>query len=1717
MASEETLKKALRARVAARGWVTRAYNNLCTALEQEDIGKIELEDIVEEFDKRLDSFDIAQCSVEENIEMERLEEDIQQSAEFRERMRRPRVEACKRLAELSKNLDIDQKSDNSSHTAHSVGGSTVRLPKLELPKFSGHLTEWQPFWDKFTALVDDSELPAISKFSYLQSLLTGEAKAVIQGLALTASNYSVACKLLAERFGRPERIIFAHIQALLNVTMPPKSASVRYVTNLWKIQDELLTHIRSLEALGVKGDQYGLFLTPVILSRLPHDIRLEWSREGSGHESDLKWLLKFLQREIERRDRSESFKDVSASKPDNRNTDIDRRKFHTSTTSALQSSSNIGNICVFCERSHPSEKCWDILKLSISNREDRIRSEGLCFRCLRKGHIARNCKVKCSKCKGRHNVLCCKESAHAQSYDKHINMNDNQNAKSNNDSSLNTVDNDDNQFNEVTTCSVSNVKHVNLVKVKSTFTVLQTAKVEIYGKQGIVNATLMFDTGSDRSYVSSEFVKRVKPDWVSAEPITYSAFGGGKSPKGSMRNIFDLKIKCKHGESQNMLAVEVPVICSPLYRPKVPSKVLSSLGITDFADEYDKDRQITVDILVGLDYYWTFIKSDRVCCANGLVAQDSVFGWVLSGSCGDNTVQRPRTDTQLLCLENMSDSTLRAFWDLESIGIVPKEMDCDNQSHVLKQFTQTVKFVNGRYEVALPWKSEDAKNKLLNNEMIAKKRLNSLTNRLEKDPVLKEKYNCALHEFEINDMIEEVPFDQVSSSNPVFYMPHHPVVKESSVTTKVRPVFDASAVDYNGLSLNDCMEIGPCLLPDLVAILVRFRRWKVALTADITKAFLQIQVRPEDRDAHRFLWNCDGRVRCMRFLRVPFGNKSSPFLLNATIKHHLSTFPPSKTVAELESNLYVDDWLSGADTDIDACNMFDEACGIMSAANMRLAKCASNSKVVSDKFSKEFGMSYGSETVKVLGLKWLSVNDCFLFDGVELPGNLEMVSSKRVVLSILARFFDPLGFLNPFTMTAKILFQEIWRLGLEWDERLPDEVHVRFMKWVAGISILKQWHISRCYTSVVSWSHLSDCDIELHAFGDASLQGYGACVYLRLSRGDGSFENSLVISKAKVAPLKKVTLPRLELLGSLLCARLLRFVQTALNLSDKITFRCWSDSQVVLSWIKGDANKWKPFVANRVREIQELTPPSCWFHCVGKDNPADLITRGVSAKQLMTATQWLNGPHWLTNDLSEKFVKVGTSVTEFGEFVKEELTCVSINSSSDISFEFERWGTFVKSMRIFAWMLRFIKNMKSSPNDRQLGELSFVELSEAKVMLFYTVQRSAFSNEFETLKRGKSIPKQSKLNKLDPFIGDDGLMRVKGRLQLSDLSYESKHPIILPACHIARLLVMFQHVHLKHAGVSTLIATLRSAYWIIGLRRIVKRVCRECIPCRKLEAKACSQPAAPLPDLRVKSAPPFTVTGLDFAGPLYCLNFPKVKFYILLFTCAVVRAVHLELTDSLSLDDCLLAVRRFTARRGLPSVFYSDNAKTFIGMASKLKVYFGPLSPEWKFIVPRSPWWGGWWERLVRSVKTSLRKTIGANCLTRKELETTLLEVESCINSRPLTFLGDDVDSSIPLTPSHFLIGRTAGFRPEVSGKSNISVSAADLGSREAARQSRLNEFWTRWSDDYLRNLPPVVQGFVSSCNLEKGSVVLIREDNVKRLSWPIAVVVELFVEKMVL
>ena len=1649
------LTTASNARRGARAWLTRAANALSTLLKTTSTDSAAdpptrqaFDSAIKEFDDRLRLFDDAQHALEALLDDEAFEKDLDQVGPMRENHMAMRVkaeEALQRLFPSDPPVTTPSVSADSADSASTFHVNAARsLPKLSLPSYSGDVMEWQGFWDRFDVDVNSrDDLEKVQKFSYLRSCLSGEAYAAIDGLHLTNAHYDDAVALLKSRFGRTTLVVVAHVQALLQLESVTSSSA----SKLRALFNRIQKHVRSLQALQVTGDQYGIFLVPIILSKLPHALRMEWLRDSAKKESDLAALLAFYERELTRREMASAYEKEKPAQPPTKPT-----KRNPPTAAALSAPVSSRQTCAFCQDSaHRTWKCPQLLSASPPAREELIKDACLCRVCLKSGHLPSKCNFKCHRCQGRHNLVLCPEKTPAVA-------------------SL-----------------VADAALSSLAALASGATVLQTARIRLQTDSGIVLATALFDSGSDRSYATSSLVQKCSPSLVSHVSLQFASFAC-HSPNAKQCALYTFNVYDANDSVFALNAFEIPVICPPMHSSLVSPSLLSTLH--PWADDYGSNRDVQVDLLIGLDLYWRLLSGPVRHLQPGLVAQHSVFGWVLSGSNSSNTSP---ISSQLLCLSNTPESLVRSMWELDSIGIKDSG-SAPLDDPVLKAFNDSISFDGCRYSVALPWKDSflNGSLDLESNLSSALSRHHSLTRRLSRDSVLSAEYSRVFSSLEEDGVI--CPVDSgLESVNPIFYLPHRPVVKESSSSTRVRPVFDASAAGPNGVSLNDCLEPGPSLIPNLVEVLCRFRRWKIALSADITKAFLQIGLHESDRDVHRFLLpSSDGSPRVMRFNRVTFGVASSPFLLNATIAHHLSKYPPSqRAVHELKHNLYVDDWLTGADTLDDVLSLFNDGRSIMLDAGMTLCKWTSSSAVASLAFPPVEGQLSSVDLCKVLGVQWCPFDDAFTFQIVSV---LPCVLTKRSLLGVIARIFDPIGLIAPVLMEAKILFQQLWTLGVSWDDPVPDDFQQQISLWLADLQSLSSFKLPRPFFPD-GWD---PARVVIHVFADASEKGYGACAYIAVAG-----QVSLVTSRARVAPLKKLTLPRLELMACLVAARLLLHVRSVLELPDDTPYVCWSDSMVALGWLQGNPSRWKQFIANRVREIQDLTNPAMWRHCPGMENPADALTRGMLARDLISLDLWWHGPSELLSDDCRK----DAPLVDLQAVVLSvcELSLVSLSYVPLDVLPFSNFHSLTRLQRVVAWILRFRSNSVSPSPLRNTGPLSDKELHSALLLLLRHVQELHFSSELSSLRAGQSVPKSSKLFSLSPFLADDGLLRIKGRLEKSLLPYEEKHSVILPKCLFSSLLVCHLHHEMKHAGVASLMVHVRARFWIIGLRSIAKRVKHECVICQRYDSKLSCQPAAPLPAERVREAPPFSVVGLDFAGPLFCSDL-RGKKYFLIFTCAVTRAVHLELTSSMSLSEFLLAFRRFSSRRGLPSTVFSDNAPTFHAASSRLSELFSS-PPEWRFIAPCSPWWGGWWERLVSSVKSGLRKALGRGRVSRSELETLLFEVESCINSRPLTYVSDLPGDGV-LTPSHFLLGKLAMSQVPISDLPS-PLAPGDLSALFLHQSEKLRLFWDQWTHQYLKSLPCVVSKFKSRGVISVGSIVLIKDDNMQRFHWPLGKVEE--------
>ncbi|KAL7881123.1 hypothetical protein SRHO_G00033770 [Serrasalmus rhombeus] len=667
---------------------------------------------------------------------------------------------------------------------------------------------------------------------------------------------------------------------------------------------------------------------------------------------------------------------------------------------------------------------------------------------------------------------------------------------------------------------------------------LQTAKAWAIGPTSRKMVCCLLDGGSQGSFVHKNVVKELQLPVTRQGTLTLHTFGSS-TPTTVSRNIVKLSLENVWDKQQRIEieAVVTPQVCTALM--KVPGehiqKEMKRRGL-QLAD-CDGDYKPELSVLIGSDYYWQIVSGRVERLTKSLVALESTFGWAVQGPMAVSSMTESTCMNILLRNDAQMDKQLHAFRELESLGITSEKPESPKDAEALQRFEETSILKDGHYEVELPWRQDHPP--LQDNYRIAKRRLESLKGKLSKDVTLYSRYNEVVEDYLKQGMAEDVPKERASlQDSQTYYLPHHAVLREDKATTKLRVVFDASSHEEGSPSLNNCLLTGPNLNPDLMSVLIKFRLHEVAYMADIKKAFLQISLTERDRDAVRFLWitgpptqEKDMKLRMLRMTRVVFGASSSPFLLAATIRRHLRQYELEhpKVVEIIRSSLYVDDFISSSSEATEAYTVTKTAKNIMSEAGMELCKWMTNSSELKEKW-QEVSMDCAAQQeppgsiLKVLGLVWRPATDDFVFD---LRGLLDILkereNTKRSVLQSSARIFDPLGFLTPFTIRIKCMFQEMWERGLQWDEELPPDLTKKWQQWCSELPQLHEVSIPRWYKT--HRPQQSNQVLKLHVFCDLSERAYSAVAYIEGETREGEVTISLVASKSRVAPLKRMTLP----------------------------------------------------------------------------------------------------------------------------------------------------------------------------------------------------------------------------------------------------------------------------------------------------------------------------------------------------------------------------------------------------------------------------------------------------------------------------------------------------------------------------------------------------------------------------------------------------------------
>ncbi|XP_023819257.1 uncharacterized protein LOC111948793 [Oryzias latipes] len=879
--------------------------------------------------------------------------------------------------------------------------------------------------------------------------------------------------------------------------------------------------------------------------------------------------------------------------------------------------------------------------------------------------------------------------------------------------------------------------------------------------------------------------------------------------------------------------------------------------------------------------------------------------------------------------------------------------------------------------------------------------------------------------------------------------------------------------------------------------------------------FYQVRVPPNQRDALRFLWwqddDPDKPPKQYRMTAHLFGGVWSPsaaaFALQRAAEDNKGSYGDD-VVQTVKRNFYVDDCLKSLPTEDAAIALASELRQLLANGGFKLTKWLSNSKRVmksipADEWAKsvcELNLDQDDLPYeRTLGVLWNAEQDCFTFDARPIS----RPATKRGLLSATSSVYDPLGFASPFVLKAKLLFQELCRQKLDWDAQLPEAIADQWRRWLTDLPLLSALTIPRCLRITTPGN---SSEVQLHHFSDASEAAYGAISYLRVNN-----RCTLIMSKARLAPLNPTTIPRLELLAAVTATDLDQHIKLHLEIPVDQTF-FWTDSTIVLHYINNQERRFATFVANRIAKIQERTERHQWKYVDTASNPADDVSRGMSASDILSSERWVSGPSFLQGSEEDwpTQPKLG-SLPEIAEIKQTKAVYMASCKTADgLDNLLERYSDWHRLRRAVAILLRLKSLLCKKPGKQLLEPITVEEIQAAEVAILQNIQGSCFGSG--------EIP-SSCIASLKPFKDDKtDLLRVGGRLVNAPIPFEAKHPVILPKCHhITKLLIKHYHLRLGHSGMERVLSEIRQRFWILKARYALNAVLKSCMVCRKLKAVPDHQQMANLPDSRVTpSEPCLSRVGVDYFGPLLVKRArSELKRYGCLFTCLTTRAIHLLVSNTLDTDSFLNALQRFIARRGEPKEIRSDNGTNFVGGLRELRQAVAEWNQrkiadhllqsniKWIFNPPGASHMGGVWERLIRSVRSVLNAVIALQPLDDEGLATLFCTIEAILNGRPITKLSEDPTDHLPLTPNHLLLLRAGPSLPPGA------FVKKDLYRRRWRQvQFLVDVFWMRWLKEYLPTLQKRQKWLHPRRNLQVGDLVLILNENTPRNSWPLGLVV---------
>lgn len=1652
---------------------------------------------------------------------------------------------------------------------------TSQLPRRDVPIFYGDPLSYHSFITAFEQTVERKTASQQDRLLYLQQYTSGEPRDLVLSCEHMKPDegYEEARRLLQQHYGDELRIATAYMKKALQwpqIKTEDRKALHSYALFLTGCRNTM----SNVEYMAEMDNPSNM---KTVISKLPFKLKERWRNQAyeihtsQGRRAKFSDIVDFInwQAEVINDPLFGDILDLTIEEKGKTKVNIKRsnpkssfattvspaggqsgaQQSHQKEHGPAKSADAFQSPCMYCKKRHTLEVCEKIKEQTPKERIRFLATKGLCFGCLTQGHLSKSCRkrMQCSECSGKHpSILHVTRDAPA------------------------LQERDENRNTEVTgevTSAFVEAEHENRghTGAGNKETILPIVPVKIKSKRSdkVMQVYAFLDQGSTATFCTDDVMQQLNLRGRKSELLLTTM---GSEKKVNTHVLSELEVCGLEEENY----IHLPQVFT---QPSIPVKK-ENIPLQRDVDQWPYLHGVRllhieaeVGLLIGTDVYKAMEPRQIINSrGDGPYAVKTSLGWVINGplrgtaAANQDVVSHSVNRISVSNVENLLTQLYNA--DFPERGYDDKSEMSQEDHQFLDSVKESTQLVDGHYCIGLPLKDKEIK--MPDNRSLAEQRRTSLKRKFQRNPDFYQEYNRFMTELVNKGYAIKVPEEELQCEDGrLWFIPHHGVYHPKK--KKLRVVFDCTA-SYQGVSLNNRLLQGPDLTNTLVGVLTRFRKDTVGMMADIDSMFYQVKVPKEDSDLLRFLWWPDGDLSSeaadYRMCVHLFGAASSPSCASYALRRTAEdgkTWASPEAVETILNNFYVDDCLSSVSSDEHAVALAKDLRTLCLSGGFHLSKWTSNSRALlmsipeEDRASGIKDLDLDNDqlpTERALGVHWCTNSDMFKLK-IEVQ---QKPCTRRGILSVVGSAFDPLGFLAPFVLPAKLLLRELCKEKKAWDDTVSEEQAKKWKKWLSDLEKLSSFCVSRCIKPA-GFGVIKTA--QLHHFSDASNDGYGTVSYLLLTNEKDQKLTSFMIGKSRVAPLKLITIPRMELTAAVIAVKMDKMLQCELQLQLSES-RFWTDSVTVLKYIENDAARYKTFVANRVSFIKEATKPSQWKYVSTADNPADQASTGLSAESLLQSKNWIQGPEFLLRSEDEwpKRPDQPIFLEEEDAEVKRsaQVSLVQTDEKLDVMSQFVRhFSSWYKLKKATAWLIRLkeiLLNMKQKrkelqetiqkhENDTFKAEsllqqemlkykqssgkqvLTTEDLAMAETELIRLCQRRKYAEELKALLDGKDhVRKDSHIFKLDPYL-KDGVLRVGGRLGRSAMPLDAKHPAILHKDDwIAKLILRHIHEATGHSGRNYILARLRQKFWIPKACSAIQRMISECNTCRRLHAKAGEQKMANLPEDRLlPDKPPFTNTGVDFFGPFeVSRGRSKVKRYGVLFTCLTSRAVHIEVAHSLDTSSCINALRRFLSRRGQVSVLRSDNGTNFVGAERELKESLKDLDQpkiqesmlrrgvKWIFNTPAASHHGGVWERQIRTVRKVLSSLLKQQLLDDEGLQTLLCEVESIINDRPITTTSNDPNDLEALTPNHLLVMRTQpNIPPGVFSKD-------DLYARRRWRQIQYmaDLFWRRWTQEYLPLLQERQKWSTTRRNFSLGDVVLIVDSSAPRNSWLIGKIVKI-------